>query len=486
MKNPLLKKLLLLLLILSPAISRAQSLYEMKFSDSDGNTYLGFLVYHNEQESYMRVAYNSNGAYRVVNINYIGTSGTENGRQYFVLTGLNPTFITESGGETYSPDVFVWLWNEDGTVDLPYTTDDPEFKPESFKQVDSYYELDIKTLTEEYLHQFYSTDETDYINFVAMLNDGGMHTLDNSEYNEYDTSSFYYEENDTYTDNTTTDNAGNNYNNSNNGNNTNTNVTSSNDNNNGSVTMHLIVVANTEIGDIGASCEIDKKNLVSEFDGIAEALHVGFKRYIIDGKDFTKEKVNNLLNTFSPSKNDVVVFVYTGHGFRWADQTDKYPNMDMRYNAYQRLNSETSLPLSEVYAKIKAKGARLSIVFGDCCNADIGVNQRTSASFLGSRNNPNFKQQKLETLFLQSQGDMIVTAASPGEVSWSNSVNGGFFISSFLQAFHEEISYLSNDTADWDGMINAAVEHAKYKTSPQACSVCSTQNAVKSVKVTYR
>jgi len=192
------------------------------------------------------------------------------------------------------------------------------------------------------------------------------------------------------------------------------------------------------------------------------------------------------LKNMNVGANDIVFFVYTGHGFRWSDQTDDYPMLDMRYNVYQKIAEENAIGLSDIYTKIKAKGGRLSIVFGDCCNSDVGINQRTNSTFLASRSNPNFKKEKLEKLFLNSTGSLIVTAASPGEVSWSNDVNGGFFTSSFLSAFHEEISYLSSDIADWDGLIKKTKENAKYKSAPTTCSVCTAQNAVTQIKVAYK
>src|SRR5690606_37127766 len=126
---------------------------------------------------------------------------------------------------------------------------------------------------------------------------------------------------------------------------------------------------------------------------------------------------------------DVVMFIYTGHGFRWSDQTEKFPQLDMRYNPYTSITSETSINLKEIYDIITVKGARLNIVMGDCCNSDVGVNQRTSNTFMASRNDANFNRKNLNKLFFESKGNVLATAASPGQVSWSNAVNGGFFSS---------------------------------------------------------
>ncbi|HYG51319.1 MAG TPA: hypothetical protein VD905_10475, partial [Flavobacteriales bacterium] len=440
--------------------SFSQSLYEVKFSDNNGMVYTGFIVYYNESESYMRVAYND-GVYHVVNVKYVATSGIENGTSYCVMAGYEPTFITGTQSEGYNPDNFVWIWTEGQESVLPYTSDDPAYDPNKFKPVDSYIELDPGQLTQEYLRQFYATDEHDYLAFLSMINDGGeVHTL----HNEYELNDEQYETDEynyatTTGENTTTESnsyENNTYENSTYNNNSNSNPDNTNNTPDisGPVTMHFVCVANTEIGDIGASCEADKRNLISEFEGVSEALKIKFKPYILDGKDFTRENVLRTINSVHAGKNDIILFVYTGHGFRWSDQTDQYPQMDLRYNSYQRVSKETCMGLSEVYDQMRQKGARLTVTFGDCCNSDIGVNARTVNAFPSQRSNPNFKDQKLQKLFLESKGNLIATAASPGEVSWSNSL-GGFFINSFLQAFHEEISYLDDGDADWDSLIKA-------------------------------
>ena len=82
------------LLWLTATNATAQNLYEIKFTDSDKNTYKGFMVYFNEKECYMRIAYTVDKKYNVVNVEYQSSNVTEDKVNYFVMTGENPTFIT--------------------------------------------------------------------------------------------------------------------------------------------------------------------------------------------------------------------------------------------------------------------------------------------------------------------------------------------------------------------------------------------------------
>ncbi len=442
----------------------SQSFYELKFSDNVGNVYTGFMVYMSESESYVRMAYYSNNEYRVVNMDYTAKTGMlDDGTHYFVMYGANPTWVTEhTTGESYNPDTYVWMWTDAQSYGLPYVTDDPNFSEESFKQVDAYTELDPHTFTKEYLNQFYATDEPDYTALMSMVDDS---------YNSYTNNDVNYNSNEYNNENT-------NYNNNNNNNNNN-----SNNNTDGKVTLHLVIVANTAISDIGPSCEFDKKRVISEMESVSDALGMTLKQYIVDGKDLSKENVTNTLNGLSPATNDVVMFFYTGHGFRWSNQTDQYSNMDFRYNPYTQISTETCMTVTEVSNIIASKGARLNISLADCCNSDIGVNAKSSEKFLASRSDPNYDEKKLATLFLKAKGTILSCAASPGEVSWCNESDGGFFMFSFFQAFHEEVGYLSNEPT-WDDIMSNTKKYAAYKTS-DGCNGCSAQNAVKSVKVTY-
>ena len=421
--------------------ANAQNLYEIKFTDADKNAYKGFMVYFNEKECYMRVAFTANKKYNIVNVEYNSSNVTEDKVNYFIMTGSNPTFITKKDKDEYNPDTFIWAFSEKDNDDdsdddgLPYVSDDPEFKPESFKKADSYTAVEANQLNDAYLKQFFRTDEPQY----KLLKQA-------------------------WTDTQTS---------------TNTNTTTTTTESNKDIKLHIIMVSNSLIGDIGESCAADSRVVVNEFDGIAESLGIKLEKYLINDKNFTKQNINNTLDKINPGSNDIVIFAYSGHGFRWSDQTDKYPYMALTYNNYQKLSKETSMGLSEVYNKLVKKGARLNLVFGDCCNSDIGVNQFIESNSLSARSNVSLKKEKLEKLFIKSKGNIMIAGASPGEYSYCNNT-GGFFLTSFLQALHEEISYLKTDAADWDGLLANTVKYTKRKAGDKP------QNPIKSAVVSYK
>ena len=180
-----------------------------------------------------------------------------------------------------------------------------------------------------------------------------------------------------------------------------------------------------------------------------------------------------------------MIFVYRGHGFRWNDQQGAWPQLDMRSSPYTRIGENTALDLDYVFKTIKGKGGRLNIVLGDCCNSTIDMpSPLTGSEFLAMQANNNYNEDKLRALFMNTKGNLLATAASPGEVSWANNSNGGFFTVSFLQSLREEISYMRDDAADWRDLINNTVTGARRKSSTGVCSNCTLQNGIYHYDVT--
>ncbi len=413
----------------------AQDLFELKFTDSYGVNYKGLLVKFNDTKMYMRVAYFAEDMYKVVQVDYTTEHTTYQGDQYIVLFGSNPRFVTNPGQYGYNPDHLIFT----NQSNLPFITDNPN-DPNRVFLADQFRALSDNDISDDYLKGFYSNQEPDYLALKRMV---GLErytppssTVDiNKNRNEK-----------TYRDSRSDQPA----------------------------TLHLIVAANTAISDIGAGCAADERNLVGEFQGITSSLGISFKKYLVNGSNFTKQNLNQTLQRFSPGPNDIVIFVYRGHGFRWSDQREMWPQLDFRANNYIRMSNETAIRLDEVHDMITSKGARLNIVFGDCCNNDIGLTQNTNNNFLAMQGNNHYDPQRLKSLFMDTEGNILSCAASPGEYSWVNIANGGFYTVSFLQALREEISYLKNDKPDWQDVFDTTIKSARRMTD--SCSNCTPQN----------
>lgn len=416
---------------------QSQSLYEIKFADKQNIKYSCFLVFFHETNAYMRIAYNYNNVYNVVNVTYKMQNGVNRqGDKYSMLTGSNPVFITENKANLrYNPDYFIWFYNNSTqSWDKPYTTDDSLLNPNNYIVVESYNKLDPKNITDSYLRSFFSSNESQYFSLKRMC---GLTPAENNNTVTYKPAQ-----------------------------------------------LHFVLVANTMDASIGMSCSTDKTNLRNEFRQVANALGITYREYIVDGYDFSKEKVQSTLSSLYPGNNDIVVFIYRGHGFRWKNQTDDWPRMDLRSNSYNTISESNSMNLSEVYHTLNNKGARLNIVLGDCCNSEVNASPVTGNNYLTFQVDNNSDLSKLRKLFMNAKGTILSAAAQKGEVSWA-SPQGGLYSISFLQAMREEISYLNGGVSNWENVVSKTITLARTKSTPVFCSNCTLQNGIKYTSVVH-
>jgi hypothetical protein len=319
-----------------------------------------------------------------------------------------------------------------------------------------YREIEASELTDKFLRQYFRTDEPEFKSLTRMMLAATGNLSSGNSTNS----------GGNWNNNTNSGGSGGSIGGSFGGGKTNTNQSgtssTNNQNNTKPATLHLVLITNTEIPDIGFSCSVDQKTMDTEFREISKALKINFKKYLVSGEAFTKEKVESTMRDLYPSSNDIVVFYYSGHGFRWSNQTDPYPFLDMRYSDYSRIDGNTSIALSDVARVVSGKGARLNLILSDCCNADVGRNQVTSATFMAGRSFQGAEIEKLRKLFLDARGTMTMTGSSPGEYSWCN-VKGGFFTLSFIESLKEEVGFMRNENPSWRHIQENTVKHTKNK-----------------------
>lgn len=421
--------LLLCLLLQAGARIWAQSFYELDWS-RENVEYNGFLVFFSEEEITMRIGFEYNGGYNVVRTTYSLEQDTmEDGTEFIVLSGSDARMLQAETVEGYSADHFFW-YLENNAWKGPFTMDDSDLESEEdLDPVETVFKaLEKEDLTESFLRQFYIPADPEYVALLHSTEEEPV-AVDQPDEEERD------------------------------------------------VTLHLIIAANTLISDIGTASQMDRLNVASEFQGISDKLGIRYKEKAFTGRDFDKDNLMTYLRNFEPGPNDVVIFLYTGHGYRFDNQASAYPQLDMRYSNYQDIDLDrNTLNLEEVFALLKTKGARLNLSLADCCNNQVGFSRSMGNNFLVTRTTVNAQSDKLKHLFLNSKGNLIFAAAGQGEYSWCSPQTGGFFTSSLIAALRQEISYLNEDEPRWDDIVAHTVDIARKKS--ELCSNCSTQNAI--------
>jgi caspase domain-containing protein len=252
-----------------------------------------------------------------------------------------------------------------------------------------------------------------------------------------------------------------------------------------SVRLHLLVVADTLDKEIGSSCAKDMKRMVETFGALTSYLGIKFLPKTISGKEYSKQNVQTAVNNLKPSPNDIVVFYYSGHGFRTPENLRRFPNLKLKNFRNLRQNFRDSvswikkdrqdnitysLNIEDIFNSIKKKGARFNLVMSDCCNNDIfSVNAKGSKPGKTKGSGIEWSEDNVRTLFLnRNPMSVLATAAATGQKATSNDDFGGFFSYYFKTAMENYSSKLKNNVS-WDVILQDAQKLTTVKARHTYC-----------------
>jgi len=449
-----LRLLLGTLLIFLAGMLHAQTFYEISYKSPKGEQYYGFINYEDDDNCVMRLVKTDaqNNILERDDVDYVGVQDDDEDLDY---TALCPT---EKKNEAPNM-VFLWKEYKDDEDVVPLITFNLDSSKDDFTKAGDFNEIDISDIDEEYLLQFYDKDEAMYRQImkaqgkitsqkkeiseqlgdgsdihrtvVAALKKAGADLSENmDEKNDEDIQSDYGDATST----------------------------------NGNVTLHLVEVVNTEIDDIGEACARDYKNIRNQMKGITQALGIQLKEYPVTGEEFSGPAVKKALSRLKPGSNDVVFFLYSGHGFRFSNQVSQFPCIFLSTSEYEDLEKGNFLAMDDIYDEVCSKGARLNIVLSDCCNSriDEAVPCYMRGTLL-SRKNSNFSIDRLKELFIKSRGSLLCSSSSPGEMSVCD-LTGGYFTLSFIRSLRKEISMMNNKPVSWDNLISNTIATARERS----------------------
>ncbi len=246
-----------------------------------------------------------------------------------------------------------------------------------------------------------------------------------------------------------------------------------------SVKLYLLFVANTTDAKIGTA---DRKNMndaiaffgkIKDFLGIAQFLYD-----TVAGANYNKQTVEKKIQTFlTPGPNDIVVFYYSGHGYRKPKDGRPGPYIDLRID-YTKSYLVNSLSMEDIKEMIIKKGARLNLILSDCCNDYVtSTNPMVQDQAISGKKGGfdlNWSTQNCRDLFLNTTPTTILaTAAEPYQLAISNPVFGGFFSTFFRNAVETHLSYAKNNVT-WTQLFEQAKVQTERKTSRTWCNDAKT------------
>lgn len=243
--------------------------------------------------------------------------------------------------------------------------------------------------------------------------------------------------------------------------------------------LWVLLVADTEDDSIGDEDRYDNQSLQKELKGIAQCLGLELSVKNITGRAaYDKRNLAKAIKAMHPAKNDIVFFSFNGHGFRWDNQKDKYPNICM-IGPDDDVEGHYVLT-TDIYNALVALKARLTICFTDCCNSKIGeYAPRQQDNTLYSRSNARVSKKRMRELLLNTEGSILATAANPGEYAWSFGGSGSAFTQAFISQLRKELSTNNTEPTSWERLMDNTIRLARKKT--EDCE--NTQNGIRYIKV---
>lgn len=227
--------------------------------------------------------------------------------------------------------------------------------------------------------------------------------------------------------------------------------------------LHLIAVVNTLDSTLGNSTTRDLSNILGLFTRIAKGLNMEIIVQKIADQDFSKMAVELALVKLKPAPIDIVIFYYSGHGFRYSNDASLYPRMSLRTNARSDID-KNNLSVEGVYKALLRKKARVTLVLSDCCNEDIGSPVPMVEEFLRVKSPPGRPPLNIglcnALFFPKKTVGILVGSADKNQLAVCTDRLGGYFTNSFTVELEKKLYEPIAGQSTWRSILAASRQNA--------------------------
>lgn len=213
--------------------------------------------------------------------------------------------------------------------------------------------------------------------------------------------------------------------------------------------LHAILVGDTVTDDIGTSVVNDLTLFQAEMQKVSKQTGLKLKKTVMDGKTLRAETLINQVEKLSVRPNDVIVFYFSGHGYRTNSKENPWPNL---YISTEDVGVDFSLIVQE----LSNKHPRLLVSIADVCNnviPDLFAPPTTMSLMSAAPKKVDFVKLNYRLLFLQTKGVITIASSKAGEYSWSTDL-GGLYTRAFFESLEREVH--GSTTANWQSILDRA------------------------------
>ncbi|MEO3404941.1 hypothetical protein AAFN85_13630 [Mucilaginibacter sp. CAU 1740] len=219
--------------------------------------------------------------------------------------------------------------------------------------------------------------------------------------------------------------------------------------------IQLILVSNTNDSQLGDGFRVNHRKVKAFFKDIAKVCGVPINIIEITGENFSQPTLRKLVSDFLPSENDIVIFYYSGHGFHARMDNGSWPSLDLRQGFADGLAEENSMSLAkDIYQPLCNKKARLTMVFGECCNMYAGALFPIKDNTLLMAPSNMLNPAAVKKMFNKT-GNFLIAGSDVNEPSYYGLGWGGSFCNNFISAFLQATG-ISSSSMRWKDIISSA------------------------------
>ncbi|MEC7838479.1 MAG: caspase family protein [Chlamydiota bacterium] len=217
-------------------------------------------------------------------------------------------------------------------------------------------------------------------------------------------------------------------------------------------TLHVIMVCDTQAKNIQGGVAINMQSMQKEMADIAYYTDMQLNMKIFYDLEANHNFVD-YINKLNVNSDDVVIFYWSGHGYRTESKNNPWPN-------FAFANDWTGIDQLELTLLIEKKSPSLTISITDTCNSILSEKHAPPLMHMKSlelspMDLKELKRENYTKLFCNTKGTIITAASIPGQYSYANnSLFGGLWTYSLLNGLQSEV--ISSKEASWDHVFEVA------------------------------
>jgi hypothetical protein len=221
--------------------------------------------------------------------------------------------------------------------------------------------------------------------------------------------------------------------------------------------LYSIILGDTVADNISESIVQDVNHLQDEISRIQFYTGMRLIEIKFEGSELYAENIYSYLGDLVFSPDDVVIFYYSGHGYRTPSKgSNPWPNL------YFTVSGE-GVDFYDITYLLKDKNPRLLLSICDCCNNSIPDGLAPSVYekelIIQSR---DYLKANYKKLFMDISGLIMIRSSEVGEYSWCTP-NGALYTSAFLDSLKNNLRLKKTS---WESILSGAgAKVLKYQTA---------------------